>query len=42
MTTTIEVWLPVPPQIFAIFLAALIAYLVYVTAKFIISLWTGA
>lgn len=42
MTTTIEVWLPVPPEVFAMFLAALVAYLVYAAAKFIISLWTGA
>mgnify|MGYP005860386389 CR=1 FL=1 len=42
MNVTIEVWLPVPAEIFAIFLGALVAYLVYVTAKFVVSLWTGA
>ena len=42
MTTTIEIWLPVPPELFAVFLGALAAYLVYNIAKFVISLWTGA
>ena len=42
MTATIEIWLPVPPEVFSVFLAALVAYLGYNIAKFIISLWTGA
>ena len=42
MDTTIEIWLPVHPAIFGIFLALLLAYLVYSAAKFIISIYTGA
>ena len=42
MEATIEIWLPVHPGVFGLFLAALVAYLVYVAAKFVISIWTGA
>ena len=42
MDTTIEIWLPVHPGIFAIFLALALAYLAYAAAKFVISIWTGA
>jgi len=42
MEANIEIWLPVPPAFFAAVLGILLVYLVYVAAKFIISLWTGA
>lgn len=42
MTATLEIWMPAPPEIFGAFLAAVVAYLAYVIAKFIISIWTGA
>ena len=38
----IVIWLPVHPAVFGVFLGALTAYLAYATAKFVISLWTGA
>ena len=38
----IELWLPVHPAIFGLFLAIAIAYIAYAIAKFVISIWTGA
>jgi len=42
MTTTVTLWLPVSPTLFGIFLGCLVFYLLYVAAKFVISIWTGA
>lgn len=42
MNATIEIWMPVHPAIFAVFLGLMTAYLIYVIAKFVISVWTGA
>jgi len=38
----IEIWLPVPPAFFAAAGGIILIYLIYVSAKFVISLWTGA
>lgn len=42
METTIDIWLPVHPAIFGVFLGLATAYLIYSAAKFMISIWTGA
>ncbi len=42
MEASIEIWLPVPPAFFAAVLGIILIYLIYVGAKFVISMWTGA
>lgn len=41
-TVTFEVWFPVAPEVFVGLLTVIAVYLIYVAAKFIISIWTGS